>query len=254
VRRPAVAAAGALLLSFAASPTSAAANFMAVESMDTDGDGTVDRQEYMLTARDALDSGGFGKAFRRRMYQFVMLMYDICDLDAHGVLCKREVEFLERMMRAATRSEMEMATGSAPMPAHADDSMFGGDRTMRMLGMLDLDGDSFVNREEFMRLAWASMSGWGEVLTEGDFFQEAIDDMFDHADVSGDGLLQLRGLQFAAFSMREFILTQMTESMFYGLDADGDGRIELAEVEDEAYRLAEAMVERRRAELSQARA
>jgi len=196
--------------------------------MDTDGDGIVDREEFMLAARDALAAGGFNKEFRRHMYQFVTAMYDICDLDDDGVLNEAEVEFLGHISSSAMGQAME--TNEVIIPSTDADS-FGGEHVLQLLDMLDKDRDGLVSKEEFWRLARATMSQWAETVTRHDVFQEGVDALYDKADVSGDGLLKQRELQFASFALRHFVQQQLQHALLGNVDADGDGRIEWSELD-----------------------
>jgi len=223
-RRRRLAATGVLMLSFAASPPGASAKGMSFDFMDGNGDGIVDREEYMLSARDSLHSGEpRDKNFRRSVYRFVGRLYDNIDLDGDGVLSRSEIEFGEFLAASAVHE---------PMDGVGDDGddgsdEFGGRRAKQLMRILDMNSDGAICRDEFdvaFKHAFAPL-GWTEETFAAPRVRMVADLLFNKSDVSKDGFLSARELQYGAFLLNGYAVAETTASMFRDLDTRREGRI-----------------------------
>lgn len=183
----------------------------------------------MLTARDTLNKESIpDRGFRREMYNLIGVVYDCVDLDQDGVLNKQEVEFADFVGNMVSSA---IANPTEALPDTYDDTVFGGDKTMKTMQVIDLDGDGKISLNEFMHLAEGSIKGWGQAMSTKPNFAKGVEELFTKGDVSGDGALGLRELQYATFLLSEFLLTQTSLSLFEELDTDDNGRIQWSELE-----------------------
>mmetsp|Transcript_63442 Transcript_63442/g.175473 ORF Transcript_63442/g.175473 Transcript_63442/m.175473 type:complete len:270 (-) Transcript_63442:83-892(-) len=215
--------------------TGASAHGM-LERMDTDRDGIVDREEYMVSTRDALNADGkANKDARRSIYEFVGQVYQHCDLDGDGVLSEREVEFGQFLVG----SEVAAARQAGGQKLPEEESDFGASLALGVLRQLDSNVDGRIDVEEFFDAFRAALTGWS--WNEEDFehpaMQVVMRRMFDKADVRSDGFLNSREVQYAVYLLDQFAVAELVSSIFRDLDLNGNRRIETRELEETLERL-----------------
>mmetsp|Transcript_122393 Transcript_122393/g.341468 ORF Transcript_122393/g.341468 Transcript_122393/m.341468 type:complete len:257 (+) Transcript_122393:2-772(+) len=192
--------------------------------MDPDGDGRVDRQEFMLASRDILDANGQDdEAFRSFVYRLVGALYDVADMDDDGVLVPSEVEFAELLIKSRSQMMHDGQGSDSEL-----DQEFGGAGATRMLQQLDTNADYKVEVDEFalaFRVAMRRYGAWPDAVFDTPSVREALQATFARADVGGDGALNARELQFAMFLVNKFAVGEMTTDIMDFVDVNRDGRL-----------------------------
>lgn len=69
---------------------------MDTETLDTNGDGFVDKEEFMLCARDAVDDRGEVVRSRSALFNYAAGLYDAIDIDGNGLLSSEELKYGRR--------------------------------------------------------------------------------------------------------------------------------------------------------------
>jgi len=194
-------------------------------TLDENGDGVVDREEFMLFTRDALREAGEDKAFRRMVYRHADSLYKTCDTDGDGLLTQREVKYAAYLGEAAER----LAKSEGGRYA---DYEFDEEGSSTMVAALDLDGDGLASKEEFWQGVREDLSSWSwQALSMEDArFRQWMHDTFRDADFDGDGLLDARELQFAGFLVTDRTKTVMAVNVLNALDKNDDMKVDLDEI------------------------
>eukprot|EP00429_Kryptoperidinium_foliaceum_P004773 CAMPEP_0176011938 /NCGR_PEP_ID=MMETSP0120_2-20121206/5537_1 /TAXON_ID=160619 /ORGANISM="Kryptoperidinium foliaceum, Strain CCMP 1326" /LENGTH=240 /DNA_ID=CAMNT_0017344807 /DNA_START=105 /DNA_END=827 /DNA_ORIENTATION=- len=190
----------------------------AFSDMDFDGNGYVDKEEYMYSTRDGLDEvDRHDKATRRAVFAWRSRLYEAADIDGDGVLSPKEVAFGQYLA-----SEAFTADG-------ADGELdFGAGIAREMHCAADQNGDGIVSVAEF-RSAWHR--SFEALAADADFATWAkVDNFFAQADVNSDGGLSWREWQFVGFLVSDFVLMETAVALREELDLDGNGKVDDWEV------------------------
>lgn len=214
------------LLALAAPRLEAQQLELVVDSLDTNGDGVVDKEEFMLGSRDMLDADSEeDKTRRKSVYRHAAALYDACDVDGDGVLNDRELE-LGEYLSAIFGGEIR-----------PDDAEFVNDFKLgiaeKMLAEVDDNGDRLVDIAEFLAFARRCFAdhGWEPALVEDTLPNGRLNAIFEKADITSDGVLCARELQFAAIMLDHFLAYETGSAIYKLLDANSDGRVDRSEVE-----------------------
>jgi len=186
--------------------------------MDTDGDGFVSRDEYLLGAKDAMnhDPAGADMNIRRKVYDFVAHLFDVSDVDEDGMLNAAEMEFGEHL-----------AAMGWPEDEEEDTFDFGLRYAQWVMSKLDVDENNGIDVREFED-GWRSTFenlGWDQRRLDEPLLASMMQDIFVKADIRHDGMLELREMQFAALCITEFAVQQVVKAIFRDLDKNDDGII-----------------------------
>jgi len=204
--------------------------------MDIDSDEVVDMEEYMLYAREALHRIGKPKQFRKLVYESSMQIYDASDIDDDGVLSEREVDFGEclgiELLGPINSEAVSSEDVGAWLQANADEAA-------GLLHLADEDEDGELDRQEFNVASFSVFYSRGVDLHDfegyaGYDFAELSADMsrcFAVADITGDGRLNQRELQYASFLMLRYVSQASVCTLFHDFDHNMDEVLTREEVE-----------------------
>jgi len=201
---------------------------MKLADMDENGDGVLDKEEFMYRTRDTLDSHSKqDKQTRVATYKYAESIYDTCDLDGDGVLNERELEFATFLSSSALQAAREAGTSVRP-----DLESFVMDVAEEFMPLLDKNRDGRIDLDEFVDAAKVEFKGWGmrEEGIESAEMQTLLHHTYARADVTGDGFLSAREMQYGGYLVFRLAAQTMSDSLLESLDQDGNGRIELAEL------------------------
>jgi len=199
------------------------------EHMDLNGDGLVDKEEYMLSAKRALDEHTAQES-KAHIYSFNERLFDVADIDGDGLLSPAELRFGEMLV------SLELATSLWRMEQGEEvdevDPSFSIADTEALLAMLDTDRDLVIGSDEFRHFWQETLTDWGydPAFLDTSELQQVMDTLFAMADVTGNGVLGLRELQYSSLLLAEFGVKDTVYMLFEGLDVDQDGRINRREV------------------------
>lgn len=191
--------------------------------IDTNGDGFVDRVEYMYGARETMDDRSVkDKPYRDSIYNYMSEVYDNSDMDGDGVLSEREVLFGQYLSAAEQRAA---GTGVAVSARGGHD--FGARDAKRGHKKADTDGDGKVDVSEFGQV-WAG--GYPRSLADRaaddlEDLSDAVKRLAGEADIDGDGGLTWQEFRFATFLVTSHVAQEAAKALISDLDLDGDGKI-----------------------------
>lgn len=195
----------------------------------------IDREEFLISARDWMDSYGEKDVwYRQDVYQSLRDLYDVCDMDEDGVLNDREMHYGVLVVGEA----WFVSRHGGGMPKDWVGVVIEESRAMHE--RLDRNSDFAIDRVEFDYVCRATLGGWGWdplVFDAVDSpFPKQMDEMFAKVDIDGDGVLSSTELHYATFLLNEFAITEVARIIAGDMDADSDGRITRAEVVDAVAR------------------
>jgi len=198
---------------------------MVIDTMDTNKDGVVDREEFLLASRDALDAQQALPVDRSTVYRYAESLYDACDIDGDGMLSSPELSF-GQLLTYTAGSHLRG-------PAEAAKHDFGLRVSQQMLSELDKNNDAKVSKDEFYVRARQILDdqGWSPLIVEDPRFRVRIDELFAEADVTNDGFLNARELQFADILLTRVVVAEAAGAILKTLDSNSDGIVDMAEVE-----------------------
>lgn len=197
---------------------------------DTNGDGFVDRMEYMYGARDSMDDTGMNdKPHRDSIYDYLSQIYERADMDSDGVLCERELlvgQYLSAEENHAAK------TGYAPSARGGFD--FGTRAAKRGHKKADADSDGKVDVSEFGQV-WAG--GYppflaNRVVDGMEDFSDAVNRLAGEADIDEDGGLTWEEFRYATYLVTSHVAQEVAKALISDLDRDGDGSIAKKEVSE----------------------
>lgn len=194
-------------------------------TLDEDGDGVVNKMEFMLATRDMLDASNEEKSVRNLVYSHAESLYVTCDVDGDGVLDETELAYARYLATAAVHVAEREGRSFAAYDFEEDGS---GD----MLRDCDLDGDGWVNEHEFEVNARLDLELWGWEPKHFDVpsVREWLHGRFLKADLNADGLLDARELQFACFLVRAHRSAVLSRRVLQTLDRNLDGKFGFGEL------------------------
>eukprot|EP00429_Kryptoperidinium_foliaceum_P053555 CAMPEP_0176094036 /NCGR_PEP_ID=MMETSP0120_2-20121206/47121_1 /TAXON_ID=160619 /ORGANISM="Kryptoperidinium foliaceum, Strain CCMP 1326" /LENGTH=321 /DNA_ID=CAMNT_0017427975 /DNA_START=79 /DNA_END=1042 /DNA_ORIENTATION=- len=200
---------------------------LSLAQQDFDGNGFVDKEEFMLNARDILDQDKQDdKTFRRGVFEFFEALYEASDIDGDGVLNIHELEFAEFLSSAASRDLAQGGDGDARL-----ENGFGLASARSTHKSFDKNSDGHVSFEEFDDQLHKGFGGYNLLHEDHEDTDGLIEEMFTAADVSGDGSLSVRELQYGTFLVHRFVSSYLVGYCIFNFDADGDHMISQAEVD-----------------------
>jgi len=205
---------------------------MDIASLDENGDGVVNKEEFMYCVRDTLlDRPEQTKASRKYAYLYAERLYEASDVDGDGVLSEREVEYGKYMSKVASHVAMQIPE-DVPSLEEVTDKVFGDSVAKAILLKADADGDGRVDMDEFLEAAGREMMGWGITRSSVNDpqVQEGFRTCFQRADMDNDTYLSAREAHFASFLTYHMTVFELTNSMMSMLDLDGDGKVQWLEV------------------------
>lgn len=205
-------------------------SLMALEIDDANKDGFVDKEEFMLSTKDALVGEGVDDhEFRKAVYRYVENLYEICDLDFDGVLNPAEVEYGQHL--AATASLEPSFTGGG-LRYNVQEYDFGAAAAQRFFDAVDKDSDGSIDEREYGQLvcdAFAEFGVGAESCANGPV-RTLTGHLFSKADVSDDGVLGIREAQYAGILLNAQVVQEVVGLMYRDLDLNRDGLIKRREV------------------------
>mmetsp|Transcript_41100 Transcript_41100/g.118222 ORF Transcript_41100/g.118222 Transcript_41100/m.118222 type:complete len:303 (-) Transcript_41100:319-1227(-) len=210
---------------------------------DANGDGFVDRQEYMMAARrDLLGSDlDFNDEMKQDAYHIFRRVYDVSDLDGDGVLNGAEMEFLAGL---AAR-ESQIGFRKATPREESLDADFSGEKFTALLEHYDANGDKRLSKAEFATAAMQSVFGTEsphESLAQPDLVSR-IEEVFVKADVDADDYLNMRQMQFACFLLHGLVTEEIASAIYLAVDNNADGAIYFEEIVEAAHGPGDSIVE-----------
>lgn len=216
-----------VILRWAASRTPlAAGQMLSFDMMDENHDGSLDKEEFMISTRDALDSEGRdNKDFRKAVYSFAEELYDICDVDNDGVLSELEYEYGRHLAVAG----MSAAHHHQAQLGHR---YFSDQQAMALLRAMDSSGDGVVDENEFQdgcRHALRSLH-WLHPNFDSAFVEDWAAAIFSIADITSDASLSAHEVQYGTLLMNMYVLEELSGIVRRDLDANSDGRLDRHEL------------------------
>eukprot|EP00429_Kryptoperidinium_foliaceum_P003271 CAMPEP_0176022968 /NCGR_PEP_ID=MMETSP0120_2-20121206/11194_1 /TAXON_ID=160619 /ORGANISM="Kryptoperidinium foliaceum, Strain CCMP 1326" /LENGTH=354 /DNA_ID=CAMNT_0017356121 /DNA_START=48 /DNA_END=1112 /DNA_ORIENTATION=+ len=116
--------------------------------LDMNGDGTVDRNEYVSTVRKAAHEQGWEADFEASIKDFTARMFDKADLNHDDLLSMKEARYITFLAHAATQNGLFAKTS------------FIND----MFDMYDFDQDGYVNIDEVMSVSGEQDEGSRDIM------------------------------------------------------------------------------------------
>jgi len=204
---------------------------MHIAMSDENGDGHVDKEEFMLAARDMMnEQGSISKSARRWVYKYAEGLYEVADMDNDGVLNEREMEYASYLSRSA----LEMAEKMKKSLDELDDHDFGLAAAKELLQGIDKNRDGRIDPDEFLSAGRHDFMVWG--WTDENFDRPEVRnwfaETFGRADVDKDGFLGDREVQYAGFLVYRLAINERARTLVYLLDRDGDGLVERWEIQE----------------------
>mmetsp|Transcript_121991 Transcript_121991/g.352422 ORF Transcript_121991/g.352422 Transcript_121991/m.352422 type:complete len:319 (+) Transcript_121991:49-1005(+) len=209
----------------------------AFDSLDRDNSKTIDREEYMMKVWQSLIASDdtVGERNNGFVLDFYERLFTAADIDEDGELMEAEWEYSRFLANEGLKNEN----------FHSDDE-FQVKSSQKLFREMDLNDDERVDQDEFLSVLRESAAkrGWGEVLDSE--VKAWMDSIFEKADVGGNGHLDRKRLQYAAYLINcdllvgRFADRTLAGMMFDELDYNGDGLIDASEVADGVLRDAQA--------------
>jgi len=213
-----------------------------VEKWDADANGLLDREEYMAMIRSKLsEEESEDEAAMDRVRGFYERLFAGSDIDGDGSLGLVELEYSEHLQAYAAifrlQQKMQEVLGEE-VKQESEGNEFGMRDVQAQLDQTDVDGNGLIDREEYLQAmkATAELSwGWKRYVDDPEV-EKWLLELFDKADVTGDGALVAKEVQLVAFLGDEgyragvFADRAFANMFFEETDTDGDGRIDEEEV------------------------
>jgi len=197
---------------------------MRIEDLDENRDGIVDKQEFMLAARDMLHQGGSGveKRARTSIYKYAERLYETCDLNGDEVMNAREVEYCGYLSEMAAANTKQWTNHE--LPRFLDEYDFEGGAAEMKMRSFDMSGDGFIDSDEYWAVVQSDLVYWG-IVGPDDPWPPWVERIFAKADITEDGRLGAREMQYASALMTHALIAEMGVILLRELDLDGDGRV-----------------------------
>jgi len=217
------------------------------ERFDMDGDGATDRGEYLAVAQAAVDAEGAEEATKRRVMDFYERLFEAADIDGDGRLSEREFDYGELLHTFSVKEHQARGADRDVVPE--DEFLLGS--AAEVLTDHDANSDGVIDRAEFDAAMLQTIARWGMGRFGDDpEVRDWLDELFARADVTGDGIMSVKEVQYTAFAADEafrhgqFFVKRWAGMCLEDFDANGDGKISKEELPKDAEEGAEGGAER----------
>jgi len=217
---------------------------------DTNGDGKLEREEFLVVAAQEADEVEGGD--KDRVQWRYQRLFDSADMDGDGLINERELEYMHTLGIQAMWYELDAEAAGREVSTSVDAAeMFGTKGFQDQLDATDENGNGVIEKEEFLNaMKQTARDSWGiGRYLDDERFLKWLDSLFVHADVDGDGVMGVKEVQYTAFlaerawqagALANLAVASLVLDV---LDRDGDGRLNAEEIE-EAFAKAQAKAER----------
>lgn len=200
---------------------------------DTNADGTVDRAEYIAFAQKALDERQAADVVQKSIRDFYNRLFTTADVDGDGVMSPGEFEYGELLHTFAAKARLKNDADPEEMPEDEFNMRF----SEAALKEADNNGDGVIDRGEYDAAMRLTLSAWGlDRYLDHPEVTGWLDEMFAKGDLTGDGLMNVKEVQFTAFSADDvlssgkFYAKRWAASWMDEHDTNKNGKIEPGEV------------------------
>lgn len=189
--------------------------------IDKSGDGRITKEEWLRPAQRSVEHWDGDRDSVLKWYE---KLFDKADLDENGYLDEDETVYLLELVVESLR----LARPGTQQFVAADG--IGTPSTESIFDVSDIDGDGFLDEEEFAKfVAGKAMAlGWGEY--DGDVAAWGRD-VFERSEMNGDDALNPNEFHFATYVISEditagkFTERRFVAQMFRAMDANRDDKI-----------------------------
>jgi len=216
--------------------------------LDKNGDGVLDSDEYAVMAREQAESAD--EDVMRRVSDQYQRLFEAADVDGDGRLNPRELEYLFTLRQYSMLTELRagllqnFATDEAKHEVEAalqaeKEDPFGTAQFQWQVVQSDTNGNGKIEKEEYEKaMRQTATDAWflGPYLDDPNF-SEWLDKLWVFVDISGDGFLNAKEVQYTAFIsdtvFRSGLFTPLViaGSLLSELDINKDGKVTRQEVE-----------------------
>jgi len=206
---------------------------------DTNGDGKLEREEFLVVAAQEADEVEGGD--KDRVQWRYQRLFDSADMDGDGLINERELEYMHTLGIQAMWYELDAEAAGREVSTSVDAAeMFGTKGFQDQLDATDENGNGVIEKEEFLNaMKQTARDSWGiGRYLDDERFLKWLDSLFVHADVDGDGVMGVKEVQYTAFlaerawqagALANLAVASLVLDV---LDRDGDGRLNAEEIQE----------------------
>mmetsp|Transcript_132639 Transcript_132639/g.383474 ORF Transcript_132639/g.383474 Transcript_132639/m.383474 type:complete len:325 (-) Transcript_132639:84-1058(-) len=198
-----------------------------IDSVDTNGDGLIDSDEFQRAAHAAVAEMPTPEVWSAWLHHYADL-FAASDIDGDGILDDREVFFFECLE--------ELAASSQTVMAGAPD--YVSEATKMIFDMIDENQDGKIDLEERIRSVQMNADEWrlrDRLGFDDDTIRGWVKEVFEYVDMEGDGFLGRREFLLSDFVFSHDIEERLCTMVFRGmtdlLDENSDNFLTMEEVE-----------------------